>query len=73
MLIECMSVLKETCPLHSDLLMADRLGLPMYKLRLLVEPRPPVEAGPEYHTLINIINLVAKRLASVSQKLNVAA
>uniref|UniRef100_A0A1B6KHK2 Nucleoporin Nup188 N-terminal subdomain III domain-containing protein n=1 Tax=Graphocephala atropunctata TaxID=36148 RepID=A0A1B6KHK2_9HEMI len=64
MLVESLSVLKETCPLHSDLLSADRLGLPIYSLRLLVEPRPPAETGPEYHTLVNLINLTAKRLAS---------
>lgn len=65
MLIENLSVLKETCPAHSDLLTADRLGLPTHRLKLLVEPRPPAETGPEYHTLINLINLIAKRLASV--------
>ncbi|KAG8298913.1 hypothetical protein J6590_002881 [Homalodisca vitripennis] len=64
MLVESLSVLTETCPLHSDLLSADRLGLPMFRLRLLVEPRPPAETGPEYHTLVNLINLTAKRLAS---------
>lgn len=61
-----MSVLRETCPLHSDLLTADRFGLPIFRLKLLVEPRSPVETGPEYLTLINLINLIAKRLSSVS-------